>query len=194
MRESRPDKLHEISSAEVHQLQVDRISSQEHTNLINLREISIEHGQPLIPELASAAQSLQHAEEHLFERKTDLKDHELMTEALRHGRGSLDLGDLRGSYEFEVSQGKLLQVGGNVATKQVLSASAAWLPSSIKAFIAIRRWVAGITLSRRQVFGLSSVTLSIRYLRLRISLSTCVVPQAPENPPCAPGCHAPSVL
>lgn len=55
------------------------------------------------------------------------------------------------------------------------------LPSSIKAFIAIRRWVAGITLSRRQVFGLSSVTLSIRYSRLRISLSTCAVPQAPER-------------
>lgn len=41
-------------------------------------------------------------------------------EALRHGRGKLDLQELRGSYEFEVSQGKLLQVGGNVATQTSL--------------------------------------------------------------------------
>ena len=120
VRESRPDKLHEISSAEVHRLQVDRISAQELTNLLDLRKLSIERSQTLIPERAPAIQSLQHAEEHLFERKTVSKDHELMTEALRHGRGKLDLSDLRGSYEFEVSQGKLLQVGGNVATQTSL--------------------------------------------------------------------------
>ena len=120
VRESRPDKLHEISSAEVHRLQIDRISSQEHTNLLDLRERSIERSQTFGPEIAPALQSLQHAEEHLFERKTVSKDHELMTEALRHGRGKLNLGDLRGSYEFEVSQGKLLQVGGYVATQTSL--------------------------------------------------------------------------
>ncbi len=116
VRESRPDKLHEISSAEVHRLQVDRISPQEHTSLLDLREHSVER----TPERAPAIQSLHHAEEHLFERKTVSKDHELMTEALRYGRGKLDLSDLRGSYEFEVSQGKLLQVGGNVATQTSL--------------------------------------------------------------------------
>jgi ATP-dependent exoDNAse (exonuclease V) alpha subunit len=71
----------------------------------------------LVPERAPAVQSLEHAKEHLFERKTVSKDHELMAEALRHGRGKLDLIDLRGSYELEVSQGKLLQVSGNVATQ-----------------------------------------------------------------------------
>jgi conjugative relaxase-like TrwC/TraI family protein len=120
VRESRPDKLHEISSAEVHRLQLERISPLEHRNLLDLREQSIGRSQTFIPEIAPAVQSLQHAEEHLFERKTVSKDHELMTEALRHGRGKLDLGDLRGSYEFEVLQGKLLQVGGNVATQTSL--------------------------------------------------------------------------
>jgi conjugative relaxase-like TrwC/TraI family protein len=120
VRESRPDKLHEISSAEVHRLQVDRISSQDHTNLLDLRERSIERSRTLIPERAPAVQSLQHAEEHLFERKTVSWDHELMTEALRHGRGKLDLGELRGSCELEVSQGKLLQIGGKVATQTSL--------------------------------------------------------------------------
>ena len=69
VRESRPDNLHEIGSAEVHRLQVDRISLQEHTNLIGFRETSAKRGQPLASERASAAQSLQHAEKHLFERK-----------------------------------------------------------------------------------------------------------------------------
>ena len=64
--------------------------------------------------------SLQHAEEHLFERRTVSKDHELLTEALRHGRGSVDIGELRGTYELEVSQGKLLQMGVNVATQTSL--------------------------------------------------------------------------
>lgn len=120
VRESRPDKLHEISSEEVHRLQVNRISLQEHSNLHDLRATSVEQSQSLVPERTFAVQSLQHAEEHLFERKTVSKDHELMTEALRHGRGKLDLGDLRGSYELEVSQGKLLQVGGNVTTQASL--------------------------------------------------------------------------
>jgi conjugative relaxase-like TrwC/TraI family protein len=116
VRESRPDKLHEISSADVHRLQADRISPREYTNLLDLRERSVERSQTLIPERTPAIQSLQHAEEHVFERKTVSKDHELMMEALRHGRGKLDLGEMRRSYAFEVSQGKLLQVGGNVAT------------------------------------------------------------------------------
>ena len=102
VRESRPDKLHEISSAEVHRLQLERISPLEHRNLLDLREQSIGRSQTFIPEIVPAVQSLQHAEEHLFERKTVSKDHELMTEALRHGRGKLDLAELRGSYEFEV--------------------------------------------------------------------------------------------
>ena len=120
VRETRPDKLQEISSAEVHRLQVERISSQEHANLLDLRGQSIEHGQGFTLERTLAVQSLQHAEEHLFERRTVSKDHELLTEALRHGRGSVDLGELHGTYELEVSQGKLLQMGVNVATQTSL--------------------------------------------------------------------------
>ena len=137
VRESRPDKLHEISSAEVHQLQVDRISPLDHRNLLDLREQSIGRSQTFIPEIAPAVQSLQHAEEHLFERKTVSKDHELMTEALRHGRGKLDLAELRGSYEFEVAQSKLLQVGGNVATQTSLERE-----RSMVAVIGIHRYPA----------------------------------------------------
>ena len=113
---SRPNKLHEITTAELRQLQVERITSQEHSTLLDLRERSIEHR----PERFPAAESLRYAEEHLFERKTVAKDHELLSEALRHGRGRLDLGELRGNYEFALLQGKLLLVDGNVATQASL--------------------------------------------------------------------------
>jgi conjugative relaxase-like TrwC/TraI family protein len=113
---SRPNKLHEITTAEVRQLQVERISPQEHTTLLDLRERSIEHR----PERSPAVESLRHAEEHLFERKTVAKDHELLSEALRHGRGRLDLSELRGNYEFALLEGKLLLVGGSIATQTSL--------------------------------------------------------------------------
>jgi hypothetical protein len=158
VRESRPDKLHEISSAEVHRLQLDRISQQEHTNLLDLRERSVELSQMLVPERAPAVQSLEHAKEHLFERKTVSKDHELMAEALRHGRGKLDLIDLRGSYEFEVSQGKLLQVGGDVATQISLERERSMVAAVDHGIHRYPSWVAAITLNRRQIFGQNSAT------------------------------------
>lgn len=113
VRESRPDKLHAISTAEVRHLQLGRISAQEHSTLVDLRDRSQERGIQKAP----ATESLSHAQEHLFERKTVAKDHELLAEALRHGRGRIDLGELRGSYELAVSQGQFLQVNGNVTTQ-----------------------------------------------------------------------------
>lgn len=116
VRDTRPDKLREISTAEVHQLQVERISSQEHQTLTSLRGKTVGH----VVERHSAAESLQHAQDHLFERRTVVRGHELLTEALRHGRGSIDLSELRGRYELAVAQGELLHVGGNVATQASL--------------------------------------------------------------------------
>ncbi len=120
VRDTRPDKLHEISTAEVHARQLGRLSLEEHTNLVSLKEVALaqSHSQTLEPH--SAAIALNHAEQHLFERKTVAKDHELFTEALRHSRGEIDLATLRGTYEFEVSRGTYLQTGGNVATEYSL--------------------------------------------------------------------------
>jgi conjugative relaxase-like TrwC/TraI family protein len=116
VRDSRPDKLHEISTADVHRLQIERISSQDHEELLNLRKQSQEHPKAIGPQQTPVEVALQHAKEHIFERKTVAKDHELLSEALRFGRGALNLAELRGTYEFEVAQGKLLQLGGNVTT------------------------------------------------------------------------------
>jgi conjugative relaxase-like TrwC/TraI family protein len=120
VRDTRPDKLHEISTADVRRQQVERISPQERRALADLREHALERSQTIGVEILQSSSSLQHAEDHLFERKTVAKDHELLTEALRHGRGSVDLNELRGTYELEVSRGKLLHVGGNVATEHSL--------------------------------------------------------------------------
>lgn len=120
VRDTRPDKLHEISTAEVHERQLKRISHEEHASLVDLKDRAVAQAQEKSFESSSAAKALEHAEQHLFERKTVAKDHELFTEALRHGRGEVDLSELRGSFEFEVSRGTYLQTGGNVATEYSL--------------------------------------------------------------------------
>ena len=58
-----------------------------------------------------ALDSLQHAKDHLFERRSVVYDHELLTEALRYGRGRVDLGQLRGALEIEKSQGTVVHAG-----------------------------------------------------------------------------------
>lgn len=129
VRDTRPDKLHEISTAEVHVRQLGRISHGEHSSLENLKETAIaqSHSRSLEPD--SAANALNHAEQHLFERKTVAKDHELFTEALRHSRGDVDLAAFRGTYEFEVSRGTYLQKGGDVATEYSLERERAMVAS-----------------------------------------------------------------
>lgn len=120
VRDTRPDKLQEISTAEVHGLQLERISPQEHTTLAALKVHAQEQTQTQTFKLDTEAKALTHAEQHLFERKTVARDHEIFTEALRHSRGEVDLSALRGTYEFEVSRGTYLQTGGNVATEYSL--------------------------------------------------------------------------
>ena len=116
VRDTRPDKLQEISTREVHELQLARILPQEHATIVTLKTYATEQAHTPTLTSDSASKALTHAEQHLFERKTVTKDHELLTEALRHGRGEVDLSTLRGAYEFEVARGTYLQTNGNVAT------------------------------------------------------------------------------
>ena len=121
VRESRPDKLREISTREVRDLQMQRITSQEHSLLTELRgqanECTPSHD---LNTTGATEASLQHASEHLFERRTVVKDYELLTDALRHARGEIDLNELRGRIELEIAQRKMLQSGGNIATQASL--------------------------------------------------------------------------
>src|SRR6202030_529397 len=83
VRESRPDKLMEISTAEVEHRQVVRLTPGEAQTLTELRQQAVEmahEGKPLGVE--PAAPALRYAEQHLFERRSVAHDHELLTEGL----------------------------------------------------------------------------------------------------------------
>jgi len=45
--------------------------------------------------------SLAYSQEHIFERLSVAREHEVLTEALRHGRGKVELSDLQGSLSIE---------------------------------------------------------------------------------------------
>jgi conjugative relaxase-like TrwC/TraI family protein len=120
VRESRADKLAEISTERLRKQQQARLLPEEDRALKNLHKKSLKHTRHNSFEHIREAESLQHAKEHLFERSSVVRDHELMTEALRHGRGKIDRRQLRGALELEQSRGSLIRAGNNLATREGL--------------------------------------------------------------------------
>jgi conjugative relaxase-like TrwC/TraI family protein len=120
VRESRADKLVEISTAEVHSRQTARLTPQESLTLEQIREAVRERSQTQRLEPESAVPSLGYAKQHVFERVSVALDHELLTEALRHGRGRINLSELKGEFSLEESTGRILQAGKEVATRESL--------------------------------------------------------------------------
>jgi conjugative relaxase-like TrwC/TraI family protein len=120
VRESRADKLAEISTERLRKQQQARLLPKEGRALKNLHKKSLKHTRHNPLEPLREAESLQHAKEHLFERSSVVRDHELMTDALRHGRGKIDRRQLRGALELEQSQGALIRAGNNLATRESL--------------------------------------------------------------------------
>ena len=93
VRESRADKLTEIST----------LAQTRGTQRLTLA-----------PEASTA--SLEHAKDHIFERVSVARDQELLTEALRHGRGRIRLADLKGELRLQESTGVVLRSDHEVAT------------------------------------------------------------------------------
>lgn len=118
VRDTRPEKLHEITTAQVKAGQLARLNPEEAQTLQGLRQTALERGS--IREAAPAAPSLAHAAEHVFERVSVAKDYELKTEALRHGRGRIELPELKGELLAEVATGAMLTARGEVATRETL--------------------------------------------------------------------------
>ena len=119
VRETRADKLSEIATEKVREQQQARLAPNERYTLQNLRSDSQETPR-ILHEPSRAAESLQFAKDHLFERNSVVRDHELMAEALRYGRGQIDPGQLRGALEVELAQGSLIGTGNNLATRESL--------------------------------------------------------------------------
>lgn len=120
VRESRADKLTEISTERVHEQQQARLSPEEGHTLRQLHAQSLERTHSVVNEHSQSAASLQYAKEHLFERNSVVREHELITEALRHGRGKVSLDALRGTLELEQARSELLRNGNNLATRESL--------------------------------------------------------------------------
>lgn len=118
VRESRAEKLVEISTDEVHSLQIERLSPDEALGLDQLREDSLDRGSG--SERESARESLDYAEQHVFERVSVARDYELFTEALRHGRGRIAVDELKGSFALQEGSGEVLRAGKDIATRETL--------------------------------------------------------------------------
>jgi len=70
--------------------------------------------------LESAAPSLDYAQQHIFERVSVAHDYELLTEALRHGRGRIALEEVKGGLQLEESAGQVFRFGHEIATRESL--------------------------------------------------------------------------
>jgi conjugative relaxase-like TrwC/TraI family protein len=118
IRDTRPEKLTEISTAEVKAKQLARLDIEEARTLQQLREAAIEQ-QPA-RQRAVAAELVAYSREHLFERVSVARDYELETEALRRGRGRVELADVKAALSAEVASGAMLTARGELATQESL--------------------------------------------------------------------------
>jgi conjugative relaxase-like TrwC/TraI family protein len=112
VRESRSDKLTEISTQELRFHQRQRLTPEEASWLSSLQRAGPEHDTLL----ESPEPSLQYAEEHVFERISVARDYEVLTEALRHGRGWVDSTELKGALAIREATGKIFREHGEIAT------------------------------------------------------------------------------
>jgi conjugative relaxase-like TrwC/TraI family protein len=118
VRESRAAKLIEISTAELKARQKARLDPAEaaHLNIIRAQSAA---GNPEAGFL-NPAPSLHYAEDHVFERVSVAYDYRILTEALRHGRGRIDLSQLQGSLHLQQTTGDILRAGAEIATRASL--------------------------------------------------------------------------
>ena len=116
VRDSRADKLTEISTREVREKQRARLTPHEEQMLEAMRGTA----RFTSVEVDSSAPSLEHAVQRIFERVSVARDHQVLTEALRHGRGRIQLPDLRGELTLRESVGRVLRLGPEIATAESL--------------------------------------------------------------------------
>ncbi len=116
VRETRAAKLQEISTERVRNLQQDRLTPDERQMLREgLNEAQTRFHSPQINRGMHEA-PLAYSQEHIFECLSVAREHEVLTEALRHGRGNVKLSDLQGSLSLERAKGTLISDGDEIAT------------------------------------------------------------------------------
>jgi conjugative relaxase-like TrwC/TraI family protein len=95
VHQSRAKKVEGISTAEVRERQLSQLSADDRQSLQTLRASA--HSTRL-PQIALVEnQVLNHAVAHVFERKSVVPEHELLSVALSHRLGAVNLNDLKGA-------------------------------------------------------------------------------------------------
>jgi conjugative relaxase-like TrwC/TraI family protein len=97
VHQSRAKKVKGISTAEVRERQLSQLSVDERQSLQTLR---MSARSPCLPRIALVEnQALNHAVAHVFERKSVVPEHELLSVALSHRLGTMDLNHLKAAVE-----------------------------------------------------------------------------------------------
>ena len=116
VHQSRTKKIKGISTAEVRERQLSQLSADERQSLEILRA-SVQSTR--MPRIALAEnQVLNHAIEHVFERKSVVPEHELLDVALSHRLGAVDLNHLKGAVKHSPD---LVKTERGFSTKEIVT-------------------------------------------------------------------------
>ena len=115
VRETRADKLIEISTEHLRRNQHNRLEPDEISLLNGLKQNSY-----IGLQIQKAEPSLESAKEHIFERVSVAHDYEILTEALRHGRGEISHEELKETLYFQGRFKEVLRRGSEIATRESL--------------------------------------------------------------------------
>ena len=142
IRETRAEKLTEISDAEVKARQLSRLSAEEAHTLKELRQTRRRSRIDARISLGCTFSSLR--AEHIFERVSVAKDHELKTQALRHGRGRMELPEVKAALMAEIASGAMLAARGEVATKESLQRERRMVSAIDQGIRNLSRWAVAV--------------------------------------------------
>ncbi|HZQ45831.1 MAG TPA: MobF family relaxase [Verrucomicrobiae bacterium] len=116
VHQSRAKKVKGISTREVRERQLSQLSPDERQTLRVLRESARPSRLPRIALVEN--QALNHAVEHIFERKSVASEHELLNVALSHRLGAVDLDHLKAAVKYLPD---LVKTERGVSTKEILA-------------------------------------------------------------------------
>lgn len=116
VHQSRARKIKGISTTEVRERQLVQLSADERQTLETLRDSAHPSSLPRIALVEDTA--LNHAVEHVFERKSVVPEHELLDVALSHRLGQVDLNHLKSAVKYLPD---LVKTERGISTKQILA-------------------------------------------------------------------------
>jgi conjugative relaxase-like TrwC/TraI family protein len=116
VHQSRAEKIKGISTVEVRERQLAQLVPEEKQSLQTLRASA--HSTRLLRIALVENQVLNHAVEHVFERKSVVPEHELLNVALSHRLGAVDLNHLKAALKHST---ELVRTERGFSTKEILA-------------------------------------------------------------------------